>query len=392
MGVPLAIGTGEISTVENPSVTLMMRQAFPELAAALRNRTSRILEHFRAAVKDVLPSADELTFAELLDHLPHAIEDLAVALAATGGTLQARFISDSRQHGTCRYHQSFNLSELLVEYSILRSLIIDEVSKDLERFPTLEEISALNAGMDAASRRAVESFVNNFQHEVQAGAEAQSKYLSFLSHDLRGSLNGILLAVEVLRRTKLETPSAEFLSDLEIMRRSIMDTVSAMDRFLHADKLRRRKVEVKLAEVDLEALIGEIALQFSEQTKGKGVAIEVTTANCPKVVSDRGLVQLVLQNLMGNAVKYTMQGSIRIITTHLSRGGCRVTVADTGPGIPKEQLSQIFQPYMRGPTHGQAGLGLGLTIAHEAAVILKARLWAESQLGVGTSFHFDLPG
>jgi signal transduction histidine kinase len=110
------------------------------------------------------------------------------------------------------------------------------------------------------------------------------------------------------------------------------------------------------------------------------------------VVSDRGLVQLVLQNLMGNAVKYTMQGSIRIITTHLSRGGCRVTVADTGPGIPKEQLSQIFQPYMRGPTHGQAGLGLGLTIAHEAAVILKARLWAESQLGVGTSFHFDLPG
>jgi signal transduction histidine kinase len=393
MGVSMGISVTEGLSVENPTVTLMMRQSFPDLAAAIRSRTARILEHFRALVKETLPSADELTLAELWDHLPHVLEDLAAALAATGGKLQARFLIDSRQHGVCRYHQSFNLSELLVEYSILRSLVIEEVSKGMDRSPSLEEIAALNAGLDAASRRAVESFVNHHQRRVQAGAEAYSKYLSFLSHDLRGSLNGILLTVEVLRREEGGSPDrSEFVDDLDMMRRSILDTVSAMDRFLHADKLRMGKVEVKLREVDLEALIREITLQFAEVAKEKGIAIEVETGNCPKVVSDRELVQLIVQNLLGNAVKYTKEGSVRIVTSHLPNSGCRITVADDGPGISTEQLEKIFQPYTRGTTHGQSGMGLGLTIAHEAAVLLKARLWAESQPGNGSNFHLELPG
>ena len=84
-------------------------------------------------------------------------------------------------------------------------------------------------------------------------------------------------------------------------------------------------------------------------------------------------MQLIVQNLLGNAVKYTKKGRVRIITSHLPSGGCRITVADNGPGIPKEQLEKIFQPYTRGPTYGQSGMGLGLTIAHEASVLLKGR-------------------
>jgi signal transduction histidine kinase len=393
MGIPLAIRVAETSTVENPTVALMMRRAFPELAAAVEGQSARILERFRGMVKDALPSADELTLTELVDHLPQVLEDLAGALAAVGGTLPGNFLNDSRQHGVCRYHQSFNLSELLVEYSILRSLVMEEVTGALDRALALEEISALNAGLDAASRRAVESFVSYFQREVQAGAEAQSKYLSFLSHDLRGSLNGILLTVEVLRREQGGSAEhREFVNDLDLMRQSILDTVSGMERFLHADKFRRGKVEVKLSTVNLEALIHEVAAQFTEQAKEKGVEIAVETGNCPEVESDRELVQLILQNLLGNAVKYTKQGFVRISTHLLDRGKCRITVAYDGPGIPREQMGQIFQPYMRGPTHGQSGLGLGLTIAHEAAVLLKARLWAESQPGQGSKFHLELPG
>jgi len=393
MEVPQKTRVLENSSVENPSVAMMMRQSFPDLASAVRSRAPRIMEHFRDLVKQSLPSADELTLAELTDHLPHVLEDLAVALAATGGILQASFVSDSREHGTSRYHQSFNLSELLVEHSILRSLVIEEVTKELERLPSLEEISALNAGMDAASRRAVESFVNHYQREVRAATEAHSKHLSFLSHDLRGNLNGILLTVEVLRRAGGGSPDRnEFVSDLDMMRRSILDTVSAMDRFLHADRLRRGKVEVKLVEIDLKSLIGEVTRQFAEQAKEKGVAIEAETGNCPKVVSDRELVQLILQNLLGNAVKYTKQGRVIVSTSPSGSGGCRITVADNGPGISKDRLEEIFQPYMRGATHGQPGMGLGLTIAHEAAVVLKSRLWAESQPGNGAKFHLDLPG
>lgn len=392
MAVTLPNQILEGASVENPTVTLMMRQSFPELAEALRSQSPQIMERFRELVKTVLPSADELTLAEVLDHLPRVLEDLAIALVAKAGALQSSFVVDSRQHGVCRYHQSFNLSELLVEHSILRSLVIEDVGRAMERNLSLEEISALNAGMDAASRRAVESFVNYHEQELQASSEAHSKYLSFLSHDLRGNLNGILLTVEVLRRAKAKTSKQrELMSDLDLMRRSILDTVSAMDRFLHADKLRRGKVEVKIVEFDLESLVREVATQYMEQAKDKGIEIKVQPNHCRNVKSDRELVQLIVQNLLGNAVKYTPKGRVEIQMAHSHNHRCQITIADEGPGIPKEQLERIFQPYMRGPTHGQKGLGLGLTIAHEAAALLKARLWAESELGRGTKFHLELP-
>ena len=325
----LALKAGEGSSIENPSLERMMRQPFPELASAVRGRSPRILERFRAMVQEVLPSADELTLMELLDHLPQALQDLAAALEATGGSLQKNFLTDSREHGVCRYHQSFNLSELLVEYSILRALVIEEVSGAVERTLALEEVAALNVGLDAASRRAAESFVAYQQREVNAHAEAQSKYLAFLSHDLRGSLNGILLTIEVLRRGPAGSiGKEEWLGDLEMMRRSILETVSAMDHFLHADQLKRGKVQVKLSEVNLAVLIPEIAAQFSERAKEKGIAIVADTTACPAVVTDRELVQLILQNLVGNAVKYTKKGRVRIITIGIGKGrvpdyGCR---------------------------------------------------------------------
>ena len=369
-----------------------MRQPFPELAEAVRSCATRILERFRATVMGVLPSADELTLTELLDHLPQALEDLAVALATTGGSVQRNFLSDSQQHGVCRYHQSYNLNELLVEYSILRALVFEEVSDAMGRMPGLQEISALNTGLDAASRRAVETFVKYQQREVQAGAEAQSKYLAFLSHDLRGSLNGILLTVEVLRRQKAPASEhGEWMNDLEMMRRSILDTVSAMDHFLHADQLRRGKVQVKLAEVNLSLIIREITMQFAERARTKGIEIIADTKVAPAVRTDKELIQLILQNLLGNAVKYTMRGGVRVITSQSSKGGCVITVEDDGPGIPAEQIENIFKPYMRGQTHGQQGLGLGLTIAQEAARLLDAKLTAESKVGSGSQFHLELP-
>ncbi len=209
---------------------LMMRQSFPELAAALRGRLERILERFRVTVKEILPSGDELTFNELRDGLPDALEDLATAFETTGMGMKQGLLADSRHHGVCRYHQSFNLSELLVEYSILRSIMIEEISKEMDRPLTLEEISAINVGLDASGRRAVESFVKHQQEEALAGPEAMSKYLSFISHDLRGSLNGILLTIEVLRREFVDSAGRNsWVDDLETMRKSILDTVGAME-------------------------------------------------------------------------------------------------------------------------------------------------------------------
>jgi signal transduction histidine kinase len=134
-----------------------------------------------------------------------------------------------------------------------------------------------------------------------------------------------------------------------------------------------------------------VVLQFAEQAKEKKIEIEVQRAGWPELVTDRELVQLITQNLLGNAIKYTQQGSVRVKAALMDNGGFRISIEDDGPGIAQDQLEKIFQPYVRGASHGQAGMGLGLTIAHEAAVLLKARIWAQSELGQGSQFHLDLP-
>jgi signal transduction histidine kinase len=378
--------------MRNPAVELLTRQPYPELADAVRGQSPQILERFRVMVKEVLPSADELTLNEVLDDLPNVIEDLATALESTGDSTQRFLVADAKQHGVCRFHQSYNLSELLIEYSVLRWIIIEEVASALGRMPTLEEIFALNVGLDVSNRRSVESFVAYQQREIQGHVEAQSKYLSFLSHDLRGSLNGILLTVEVLRR-ELGGVSALHgsLQDLDLMRRSILSTVATMDRLLHAERFRQGKVEVNLTSVNLPMVISEVVNQYSHQATEKGLDFWVDTSRCPSVISDRNLTSLILQNLVGNAVKYSKKGQIRVSSQPTDTAACRIAVADEGPGIPAEQLKEIFQPYRRGPTHGQSGDGLGLSIAHQAAILLKAKLWAESKVGVGSTFYLEFP-
>jgi signal transduction histidine kinase len=229
------------------------------------------------------------------------------------------------------------------------------------------------------------------QREIQSSAEAQSKYLAFLSHDLRGSLNGILLMLEVLRRELTGTAFQNSLEDLDLMRRSILDTVGTMDRFLHAEKFRRGKVEVKLGEVNLAILVPEVVSQISPQAKNKNVNILIDTSHCPHIVSDRDLLLLILQNLANNAVKYSGGGTVRISAGPTPAGGCRLSVEDEGPGIASEKLATLFEPFMRGDTHGQAGVGLGLSIARQAADLLKAKLWAETVVGKGSTFILELP-
>ena len=102
---------------------------------------------------------------------------------------------------------------------------------------------------------------------------------------------------------------------------------------------------------------------------------------------------MILQNLLSNAIKYTQQGGVRLSARPVDNngGGCLVAVVDQGPGLPKERLSELFGTFTRGDTHGQPGVGLGLSIARQAADLLGAKLWAESEPGKGSTFYLQLP-
>src|SRR3954470_20153686 len=277
-----------------PPFDVLTRRSFPELAGAVRARSGPIVERWVAAVRNALPTADELTFVQVRDSLPKLLNQLADALALTENKPAESITATSIEHGGTRFHQKYQLDEVLVEHSLLRETLVEEATGHLKRALTVEESLALQLGVDAAMRGSVLAFTEHQQRQLAAATEAQSKYLSFLSHDLRGGLNGIFLMIEVLRRELVKEPRfAESLEDLEMMRRSIFETVGTMDRFLHAERFRKGKVQVKPAKTDLGHLIAEVATQFTYQAKDKRLDLQVDRSHPCPAFSDRELLSMI---------------------------------------------------------------------------------------------------
>jgi signal transduction histidine kinase len=369
-------------------------KSFPELAAAVRARGPSVLARWEAAVKEILPTADELTQSQLRNSLPDTLENLAKALESNQANPTRTLMNESQEHGAVRFIQSYNLTELLIEFDVLRPILMEETALFMKRDVSLGEIIALNMGIDLASRRSVLAFVNYQKQELVAAANAHAKYLSFMSHDVRGGLNAILLSTDVLHQELADHPQfAEALSDVETIKRNIHETVSTMDRFLRAEQLRSGKVTPRLTSVDLLKLAGELATQFRQQAMARGSWIKVESTADATVETDAELAFTILQNLVGNAVKYDGGGEITIAIRAGGPGGGGTTVAvtDHGPGIPPERLEQLFSPFVRGETQGQSGVGLGLYIARQAAEIIGATLRADSKLGEGTTFVLQFP-
>ena len=378
--------------MEHPSLELLRGRAYPELAGALRDCIEAIVGRWQVVVRRALPSADELTFAQLRDDMPKVLEHVAAALEADE-PLPTRKLNDlAPEHGATRFHQQFRLEELLVEHSILRPIMLEEVTSRLGRPMGVGEVSALMAGLDLMTRQASLAFVDHQTRQLKAANEAQSKYLSFLSHDLRGGLNGVCLMIEVLRRElSKEDRFQESVEDLDMMRRSIFETIGTMDRFLHAERFRKGKVQVRPMRVNLKNLLGEVVAHFSYLARDKSVELKTEAPAQSDVVSDKDLLTLILQNVTSNAIKYGARAPVRLSATATEGGAWRLSVADQGPGISPEKLAELFNTFTRGETQGQPGVGLGLSIARQAAELLGAKLWAEtSPERKGTTFHVEL--
>jgi signal transduction histidine kinase len=170
-----------------------------------------------------------------------------------------------------------------------------------------------------------------------------------------------------------------------------METVGTMDRFLHAERFRKGKVQLRPAPIQLGSFLTELAAHFAYQARDKRLELQADAPDDCVVTSDRELLTLVAQNLLSNAIKYTQRGKVEVIGKPVKDGGCLITFKDEGPGIEAARLDELFAPFTRGETHGQPGVGLGLSIARQAAEYLGAKLWAESVPKQGSAFHVLLP-
>jgi signal transduction histidine kinase len=380
--------------MRQPPLDALRFHPLPELAAALRASTDRILSRWRDEVLRLVPQADQLTLRQLDNSLPDLLERTATALQADQPDPTAELQTIAPAHGVARFHEDYNLNELLIEYSLLRRIVLEELTEERGGAQlSVAETVEINQAIDVAMRGAVRVFSEHQANELRIQANAMAKYLSFLSHDLRGGLNGVMLMIEVLRRDLAsESRFSASVEDLDSMRRSMLETVATMDRFLSAEKLRRGRMPIKVEPVNIRGLCLDIARFFGHQLEA-AQEIQLDADPSIEIHTDRELLSMILQNVLSNAIKYGRGKNVSLSATSPPQkaGGCIISVADRGYGIALDKLATLFTPFTRGETYGQQGVGLGLFISRQAADLLGGRLWAESTPGEGTTFHVRLP-
>jgi signal transduction histidine kinase len=365
----------------------------PELAAAFRAGEAVILRRCEDVVPRLLPHADRLTHDQVRDSLPDLLRHIADALESRQSRVSTGLKEVAPEHAATRFQQRFDVDELVAEYRILRQIILEEVHRALGRDLHLPELIALDVATGFSIQEGVATFVDHEKQEVHGSLAAESRYLSFLAHDLRNNLNACTLTLELLRQRMLESPQfRDDAQDMESLQRSIAHTIEGMDRLLQAERLRRRAAQFHATPVHLSQVAGTIAHQLTPHAEQKGLLLEVSIPADAVVHSDGELIALVLQNLVGNAIKYSARGTVRVAAAACGeQGAWALSVSDEGPGIAPEHRGRLFEAYVRGETHGQTGVGLGLAIAFQAARLLGATLALESTAGVGSTFRLTIP-
>ncbi len=375
---------------DTPSDDFLEQRAFPELAAAVRARAKTIVRQYEEVVDSLIPAADTLTRKRVRDSLPEVLEQIARALESTDPAEGWKLVEISLEHGVTRFHQQYDVKQLISEFRLLRRIVSEEVTEELQRELALPEVLALATGLDMYLQHGVVGFIEFQRGELRAASEMEAKYLSYLSHDLRNNLNAVTLMLEVLHRRLKDLPEfKEDADDIDAVQRSITETVQGMDRLLQAERIRTKAVEAKFAPVELKGVAQHVFRQHQANATTKSIALVVTVPDDAVTETDHDLLGVILQNLVGNAVKYSNRGRVEIGA--VQKSGWELFVADEGPGIPPEHQSRIFNAFSRGETHGQAGVGLGLTIAARAAEVIGAKLSFESKPSAGTTFRLLLP-
>jgi PAS domain S-box-containing protein len=243
------------------------------------------------------------------------------------------------------------------------------------------EVRALNAARRAA--------------EAEAANQAKAEFLAAMSHELRTPLNAIGGYAELLAMGIGGEVSAEQVDYLHKIQRSQRHLLTIINDLLNFSRMEAGQMEYRVEAVPLHESLQAVAAMLTPQALEK--QIELVLAPCPAGLlarADRVKAEQIILNLCSNAVKFTGTGG-RVAVGCRDRGAqVEVVVADTGMGIPPDQVDRIFEPFVqlgRGLTTQHEGTGLGLAISREMARAMGGDLRVESQEGVGSTFTLALP-
>jgi len=252
--------------------------------------------------------------------------------------------------------------------------------------------SDLAVAQDLAARIGTAVERAQLYNEAKEAVQARQDILAFVSHDLKNSLMSLFLNVEMLMRSAPLDERRRGWKQLDRIRRGVNQMRRMIDDLLDVGSIESGRLAIDSREHEMGELFEDAVELSAPLIHDKRIEIKIEMPPPPfKVRCDRERMMQVFSNLIGNAVKFVPEKGTIVLSAAASGASALVAVRDTGPGIPPARLPHLFQRYWQADETARKGRGLGLFITKGIVEAQGGVIWAESQVGTGSTFFITLP-
>lgn len=260
-----------------------------------------------------------------------------------------------------------------------------------------EVTGLLIIAFDITKQKLTHDLLKTAKDDAEKTAVMKSNFLANMSHEIRTPLNGVIGFIQLLKDTNLTKEQAEFIEDAQ---KSSEILLNVLNEILDFSKIEAEKLIIENTSFDIRSLVEDITIVSTANSERKG--LEVNSLICSdvpqKLFGDPARIKQVLNNLVGNAVKFTQSGEIVIYVKQISEDDDKsilcFEVKDTGIGIPEDKFITIFEEFTQADTtttRKYGGTGLGLAICKKLVKLMGGEIKVESKINEGSIFSFTLP-
>ena len=230
--------------------------------------------------------------------------------------------------------------------------------------------------------------------DLEIASQHKSQFVANMSHELRTPLAAILGYAELMQEGFYEPQGPKSLDALTRIRTNGKHLLGLINTVLDIAKIESGQFTLNMAEYAIDSVVETVRSATESLAENKKLALKTdVAASLPIGLGDEQRLTQVLLNLVGNAIKFTDRGEVRV-TARTVNGHFAVSVMDTGPGIPEAEQMRIFEQFHQvdsSLTKAKGGTGLGLAIAKQIVEMHGGRIWVESTVGKGSTFQMEIP-